>query len=140
MAELLAKRPRHPQVRLNWQKMNDQERAEAVKQYEQDVKRWDENHDYRGRSVQWTLAVVAIHKNSQQTVVEMTSPAGYMITADLEDSAVAAAQALKPDQNVEVSGVIEDYRLENESGGLFDSGAMRFGVALKQATVKPARK
>jgi hypothetical protein len=140
MVETLRKRPRPPQERLGWQKLGEQERAEAVRQYEQEIKRWDENHEYRGRSVTWTAAFTAIHKRDKQVIVELTSPAGYLITADLAEASFAAAGALKAGQTVEVKGTIDDYRIENESGGLFDAGAVRFGVAVVDATVKPAAK
>jgi hypothetical protein len=140
LVERLARQPAPPQQQAAWGRMTDAEKSDALARHSEALTRWEKDNNFRGRQVVWTLTLEDVLHDGDDVVLRMTSPSGYIISAVLKPQQRDAASAVRTGQKVQVTGTLADYSITlPPSRNLFDTGAIRFGAALSEASVQPAK-
>jgi len=127
--------PVDPRRSPNWPDMDEEHRAPLLRDYETEMKKWNAEHNVRGRMVSWTLHATKAGRKDGRVV--LTLQAGEEITVEATFSAAASETKLPDlkdgDNKVRVTGVLRDYQYKHGEKTIFMESGATLSVTLDEA-------
>jgi len=127
--------PADPRQSAHWPDLDEEHQAQAVQQYERDMKHWNATYDVRGKTVTWTLPVASLTRERNRRVV-LGLRGGGQITVRVTLSAAASAGEIpkfEDGDKARVTGTLREFVYTPGEKTIFTEVGAKLSVTIDEA-------
>lgn len=136
--------PVDPRQASHWKNLDDKQRQQALREYEDGEKKWHARYAVRGKPVTWTLTVTSAKKRGSRIVMEAREGEQIVIEVIFSETVSPTLPQLRSGDKIRVTATLRSFTFKHGEKTIFIDDASHLDVFLNDARLAdddpPAKK